>query len=70
MTGVQTCALPISAIVIPDGGLTAAGLREAIDRVLGDAERRAGMEVAMRGLARPDAAREMADVLLDLAGRR
>ncbi len=59
-----------AAIVLPDASLTAAGLREAIDRVLGDADRRAGMEAAMRGLARPEAAREMADVLLDLAGRR
>ena len=59
-----------AAIVLPDAGLTAAGLREAIDRVLGDADRRAGMEAAMRALARPDAAREMAETLLDLAGRR
>ena len=59
-----------AAIVLPDASLTASGLREAIDRVLGDADRRAGMEAAMRSLARPDAAREMAETLLDLAGRR
>ncbi len=59
-----------AAIVIPDAALTATGLREAIDRVLGDARRREQMETAMASLARPDAARVMADELLQLAGGR
>ena len=58
-----------AAIVIPDAALTATGLREAIDRVLGDPDRRADMERAMGELARPDAARAMADELERLAGR-
>lgn len=56
-----------AALVIADADLDAAGLRRAIDAVLGDDARRRGMERAMRGLARPDAAREMAAILLGLA---
>jgi UDP-N-acetylglucosamine:LPS N-acetylglucosamine transferase len=57
-------------VVLPDGALTASGLREAIDRILGDTARREAMETAMAALAKPDAAREMADVLLQLAEGR
>jgi UDP-N-acetylglucosamine--N-acetylmuramyl-(pentapeptide) pyrophosphoryl-undecaprenol N-acetylglucosamine transferase len=59
-----------AAVVLPDGALTASGLREAIDRILGDTARREAMETAMAALAKPDAAREMADVLLQLAEGR
>lgn len=60
-----------AAVVIPDATLTAHALRASIDRILGDADRRAAMEGAMATLAKPDAAREMAGVLLELAeGRR
>ena len=59
-----------AAIVISDATLNAAGLRDAIDGVLGDADRRAQMEAAMRSLARPNAADEMATILLELAGGR
>ena len=59
-----------AAVVLPDGALTAHGLREAIDRILGDTARREAMETAMATLAKPAAAREMADVLLQLAEGR
>jgi UDP-N-acetylglucosamine--N-acetylmuramyl-(pentapeptide) pyrophosphoryl-undecaprenol N-acetylglucosamine transferase len=59
-----------AAVVIPDASLTATELRASIDRILGDATRRDQMASAMRTLARPDAAREMASVLLELAERR
>ena len=57
-----------AAVVIPDAALTAVGLRGAVERILADPTRRAAMEAAMIGLARPDAARVMADELLALAG--
>ena len=59
-----------AAVVISDATLTAPALRTAIDRILGDATRREQMEAAMATLAKPDAAREMADVLLHLAEGR
>ncbi|MGI9187287.1 MAG: UDP-N-acetylglucosamine--N-acetylmuramyl-(pentapeptide) pyrophosphoryl-undecaprenol N-acetylglucosamine transferase [Gaiellales bacterium] len=59
-----------AAVVLPDGALTANGLRAAIDRILDDAPRREGMEAAMATLAKPAAAREMADVLLQLVEGR
>lgn len=59
-----------AATVISDASLSAHGLREAIDRVLGAPARREQMETAMASLARPNAAREMADVLMQLAGGR
>lgn len=59
-----------AAVVLPDAALTSHGLREAIDRILGDGARREAMEAAMATLAKPDAAREMADVLLQLAEGR
>jgi UDP-N-acetylglucosamine:LPS N-acetylglucosamine transferase len=42
-------------------------LRKAIDAIIGDPARQAEMEQAMRSLARPNAAEEMADELLRLA---
>ena len=59
-----------AAVVLPDRTLTPQGLREAIDRILDDATRREQMETAMASLAKPDAARDMADVLLQLAEGR
>ena len=60
-----------AAVVIPDAQLSPGRLRDAIDGVLGDPARREAMEAAMAGLARPDAARVMAETLLGLAeGRR
>ena len=59
-----------AAVVLPDRTLTPQGLREAIDRILDDATRREQMETAMASLAKPDAARVMADVLLQLAEGR
>jgi UDP-N-acetylglucosamine--N-acetylmuramyl-(pentapeptide) pyrophosphoryl-undecaprenol N-acetylglucosamine transferase len=59
-----------AALVIGDAALTASGLRAAIERVLGDPQRREQMEAAMAGLARPDAASTMAATLLELAEGR
>jgi UDP-N-acetylglucosamine--N-acetylmuramyl-(pentapeptide) pyrophosphoryl-undecaprenol N-acetylglucosamine transferase len=59
-----------AALVIGDAVLTASGLRAAIERVLGDPQRREQMEAAMAGLARPDAASTMAATLLELAEGR
>ena len=59
-----------AAVVIPDAALTAHALRASIDRILGDTTRRVAMETAMATLAKPDAARAMADVLLELAEGR
>ncbi|MCX6412954.1 MAG: UDP-N-acetylglucosamine--N-acetylmuramyl-(pentapeptide) pyrophosphoryl-undecaprenol N-acetylglucosamine transferase, partial [Actinobacteria bacterium] len=56
-----------AATVISDAQLTAHALRKAIDAIIGDAARQATMEQAMRSLARPNAAQEMADELLRLA---
>lgn len=58
-----------AAVVIPDAELAAPGLRAQIDALLADDARRRGMEQAMRGLARPDAAGDMAAMLLALARR-
>ena len=56
-----------AATVLSDAQLTAHALRKAIDAIIGDAARQATMEQAMRSLARPNAAQEMADELLRLA---
>jgi len=58
-----------AAHVIGDAELTAAGLRDEVDAILADDARRHGMEQAMRALARPEAAAEMAGILLALARR-
>ncbi|MFM9123800.1 MAG: UDP-N-acetylglucosamine--N-acetylmuramyl-(pentapeptide) pyrophosphoryl-undecaprenol N-acetylglucosamine transferase [Actinomycetota bacterium] len=58
-----------AAHVIGDAELTAAGLRAEVDAILADDARRHGMEQAMRALARPEAAAEMAGILLALARR-
>jgi UDP-N-acetylglucosamine--N-acetylmuramyl-(pentapeptide) pyrophosphoryl-undecaprenol N-acetylglucosamine transferase len=58
-----------AAVSIPDGELSAAGLRAQVDELLGDRERLARMGEASRSLARTDAAGEVARELLEAAGR-
>jgi UDP-N-acetylglucosamine--N-acetylmuramyl-(pentapeptide) pyrophosphoryl-undecaprenol N-acetylglucosamine transferase len=58
-----------AAVVIPDGELDAARLARAVAELLGDGERLAAMASASRRLARPDAARDIADELLEAARR-
>jgi UDP-N-acetylglucosamine:LPS N-acetylglucosamine transferase len=53
--------------VIADPDLTADGLAAEVANLLGDAPRRAAMAAAMRGAARPEAARAVAEALLELA---
>jgi UDP-N-acetylglucosamine--N-acetylmuramyl-(pentapeptide) pyrophosphoryl-undecaprenol N-acetylglucosamine transferase len=57
-----------AAVVIDDAELTAARLRGEVDRLLGDPGRLESMAAASASLARPDAAADIADVLLALAG--
>ncbi len=56
-----------AATVLADVGLTPIGLRRAIDAIVSDDARRAAMEAAMATLARPYAAEEVAEQLLQLA---
>jgi UDP-N-acetylglucosamine--N-acetylmuramyl-(pentapeptide) pyrophosphoryl-undecaprenol N-acetylglucosamine transferase len=58
-----------AAVSIPDGELSAAGVRARVDELLGDRERLARMGEASRSLARTDAAGEVARELLQAAGR-
>jgi UDP-N-acetylglucosamine--N-acetylmuramyl-(pentapeptide) pyrophosphoryl-undecaprenol N-acetylglucosamine transferase len=53
-----------AAVVVSDGELTPQRLRSEVDRLLGDRERLAAMAAASRALARPDAARVIADQVL------
>ena len=57
-----------AAIVVPDGELTAQRLDEDVGALLRDTGRLAAMAEASRGLARPDAAREIAREVLEAAG--
>ncbi len=57
-----------AAVVIADGELTGARLRRELDALLRDPARRSAMAGAMRALARPRAADEIADEILALAG--
>jgi UDP-N-acetylglucosamine--N-acetylmuramyl-(pentapeptide) pyrophosphoryl-undecaprenol N-acetylglucosamine transferase len=59
-----------AAVVVPDGDLTAAGLRATVDDLLEDRERLAAMRAASAGLAKPGAARDIAGEVLAAAGRR
>jgi UDP-N-acetylglucosamine--N-acetylmuramyl-(pentapeptide) pyrophosphoryl-undecaprenol N-acetylglucosamine transferase len=52
-----------AAVVIDDAALTAPRLREQVDELLGDPARLAAMARASAALARPDAARDVADEL-------
>jgi UDP-N-acetylglucosamine--N-acetylmuramyl-(pentapeptide) pyrophosphoryl-undecaprenol N-acetylglucosamine transferase len=58
-----------AAIVIPDGELNGARLARVVAELLADRSRLAAMASAARGLARPDAAREVASELLEVARR-
>ena len=58
-----------AAVVIPDAELTPARLAQEVGRLLGDASRLAAMARASAGLARPNAARDVAAELLAAAGR-
>jgi UDP-N-acetylglucosamine--N-acetylmuramyl-(pentapeptide) pyrophosphoryl-undecaprenol N-acetylglucosamine transferase len=57
-----------AAIVIADGELTAARLAEEVSALLADRDRLSAMAAAASGLARPQAAREVAGELLEAAG--
>jgi UDP-N-acetylglucosamine--N-acetylmuramyl-(pentapeptide) pyrophosphoryl-undecaprenol N-acetylglucosamine transferase len=58
-----------AAVAIPDGELTAARLASEVAALLADRNRLAAMSAAARGLARPQAAREVAGELLEAAAR-
>jgi UDP-N-acetylglucosamine--N-acetylmuramyl-(pentapeptide) pyrophosphoryl-undecaprenol N-acetylglucosamine transferase len=58
-----------AAVTIADGELTASRLAGEVAALLGDSERLAAMAAASRGLARPDAAREVAGELLAAVAR-
>jgi UDP-N-acetylglucosamine--N-acetylmuramyl-(pentapeptide) pyrophosphoryl-undecaprenol N-acetylglucosamine transferase len=58
-----------AALVVPDAELSAAGLREQVAGLLGDGERLAQMAAASASLARPNAAADVADALLEVAAR-
>jgi UDP-N-acetylglucosamine--N-acetylmuramyl-(pentapeptide) pyrophosphoryl-undecaprenol N-acetylglucosamine transferase len=58
-----------AAVVIADGELSARRLAEEVAGLLADRERLAQMASASKALARPDAAREIAEELLDAARR-
>ncbi len=57
-----------AAVVIADAQLTAARLAGEVSELLADRDRLAAMAAASRGLARPDAARDVASELLQAAG--
>ena len=56
-----------AAVVVPDDQLTADALREAAGSILGNPPRLVEMSAASRSLARPDAARQIADQVLGAA---
>lgn len=56
------------AVVIPE--TEAVRAPQAVEELLGDADRRAAMAVAMRAVAKPNAAEEIADELVSLAAAR
>jgi UDP-N-acetylglucosamine--N-acetylmuramyl-(pentapeptide) pyrophosphoryl-undecaprenol N-acetylglucosamine transferase len=58
-----------AAVVVPDAELDAARLRAEVDAIAGEPERLAAMGAASAALARPQAAREIADEVLGAAGR-
>lgn len=57
-----------AAIVVADDALTAEGLRTTVADLLGDHDRLGAMAAASAALARPDAARTIADEVLAAAG--
>ncbi len=58
-----------AALVIADTELSGERLGGEVDGLLGDRQRLAAMAAAARGLARPDAARDVAPELLEAARR-
>jgi UDP-N-acetylglucosamine--N-acetylmuramyl-(pentapeptide) pyrophosphoryl-undecaprenol N-acetylglucosamine transferase len=56
------------AVVVPEA--EAARAPQVVEELLGDSDRLAGMETAMRAVAKPDAAEEIADELVSLATAR
>jgi UDP-N-acetylglucosamine--N-acetylmuramyl-(pentapeptide) pyrophosphoryl-undecaprenol N-acetylglucosamine transferase len=58
-----------AAVVVPDAELSAERLAREVAALLGDRERLAAMAAASASLARPDAARAIADELVRAAGR-
>ena len=56
-----------AALVVDDAALDGLRLRTEVQALLGDPARLGAMATAMRSLARPDAAREAADAVLELA---
>jgi UDP-N-acetylglucosamine--N-acetylmuramyl-(pentapeptide) pyrophosphoryl-undecaprenol N-acetylglucosamine transferase len=59
-----------AAILLPQPQLTAEALRDRLAAWLGDPAARAAAAAAAAALARPDAARRLADLVLTLAARR
>jgi UDP-N-acetylglucosamine--N-acetylmuramyl-(pentapeptide) pyrophosphoryl-undecaprenol N-acetylglucosamine transferase len=59
-----------AAVVVPDGELTPVRLAQEVGGLLADPNRLAAMARASEGLARPDAARQVARELLEAAGVR
>jgi Glycosyltransferase family 28 C-terminal domain len=57
------------AVVVDDAALDGASLVGAAAPLLADPERLAGMAAAMRGLAHPDAAEELAALVVEASGR-
>jgi UDP-N-acetylglucosamine--N-acetylmuramyl-(pentapeptide) pyrophosphoryl-undecaprenol N-acetylglucosamine transferase len=57
-----------AAVVVGDGELTAQRLRTEVDALLADPARLHAMAQASAGLARPDAARDIAREVLEAAG--
>jgi UDP-N-acetylglucosamine--N-acetylmuramyl-(pentapeptide) pyrophosphoryl-undecaprenol N-acetylglucosamine transferase len=57
------------AVVVPDAELDGARLHAEVDALLADEARRATLAAGMRALARPDAASDVADEVLALAGK-
>jgi UDP-N-acetylglucosamine--N-acetylmuramyl-(pentapeptide) pyrophosphoryl-undecaprenol N-acetylglucosamine transferase len=58
-----------AAVVVPDAQLHPQRLRAEVDAILGDPERRKQLAVRARALARPHAAREIAEEVLAAGGR-
>jgi len=66
-TNAEYFALGGAAVLVPDADLTPTRLRQEVQALLADHERRERMAAAARSLARPDAAGVIADELLGLA---
>lgn len=58
-----------AAVTIPDAQLSAQGLRETVEQLLEHPQRLAQMALASKSLARPNAAAEVAQALLEAARR-